>query len=180
MIKMAFGELKLKRKAYTLVELLIVIIIIGILAGMMTLSSSQASDSAKASRIIAEIRTMKAAAALYKADYGSWPIWAYMGGTYVNLDRGHGDVLPDKYFDVVTVGDGYWIGAMRSASNDNYSFAVADAKDLDAGVKKAIENKAADTALYGSASMPKVSPQDTDSLQYFKADYSYIFSIISK
>ena len=54
------------RKGITLVELLIVIVIIGILASVIMLSGGYATASAEASRIISDLRTLKAAAlALY-------------------------------------------------------------------------------------------------------------------
>ena len=49
------------RKGFTLVELLIVIVVIGILAGMMMLSSTEAVDSAKATKIISDFTILKKA-----------------------------------------------------------------------------------------------------------------------
>ena len=56
------------RKGFTLVELLIVIVIIGILAAAMLLSTTSATASAKASTIITDLRSMKAALLLLYAD----------------------------------------------------------------------------------------------------------------
>ena len=64
-----------KKKAFTLVELLIVIIIVGILAGMMLLSAGSATDSAKAARIISDLRNMKAAALVNWSEKGRRPMW---------------------------------------------------------------------------------------------------------
>ena len=58
------------RKGFTLVELLIVIVVIGILAGMMMLSSTEAVTSAKATKIISDMKHLqKAALAWYLDNY---------------------------------------------------------------------------------------------------------------
>jgi len=65
--------LKRKSKGFTLVELLIVIIIIGILAGMMMLSTGGATAKAEATKIVSDMRNMKAAAIMVYADNSTWP-----------------------------------------------------------------------------------------------------------
>ena len=55
-----------KRKGFTLVELLIVIVVIGILSAMMMMSSTEAVTSARASNVVSNLRNLKTAAlALY-------------------------------------------------------------------------------------------------------------------
>ena len=49
------------RKAFTLVELLIVIVVIGVLAAMFMLSSTEAVTSAKAATIIANLTNLRTA-----------------------------------------------------------------------------------------------------------------------
>ena len=57
-----------KRHGFTLVELLIVIVVIGVLSAMMMLSSTEAVSSAKASNIISNMRNLKTAFLSWYAD----------------------------------------------------------------------------------------------------------------
>jgi prepilin-type N-terminal cleavage/methylation domain-containing protein len=57
------------RFGFTLVELLIVIIIIGILAGAMLLLSGSGQDRAEATRIISDLRTLVGAAQTFFTDH---------------------------------------------------------------------------------------------------------------
>jgi general secretion pathway protein G len=62
-----------KQKGFTLVELLMVIVIIGILSGMMMLSTGSATDGAESVRIINDLRNLKAASVMFFIDNNRWP-----------------------------------------------------------------------------------------------------------
>ncbi len=75
-----------KREGFTLVELLIVIVVIGILSAMMMLSSTEAVSSARANNIIANLRNLKTAALAF-----------YVDSLDKIADLGKGKVIPKDY-----------------------------------------------------------------------------------
>lgn len=62
-----------RKKAFSLTELLIVIIIIGVLAGITMLSMSSMDDKLKANEIVENLRMAKEAALNYYTKNGTWP-----------------------------------------------------------------------------------------------------------
>ena len=66
-MKSKVGNKNSRSRAFTLVELLIVIIIIGIMAGIFTLSVGAARDKAQATKIVSDMRVLKSAVILYRA-----------------------------------------------------------------------------------------------------------------
>ena len=67
--EIVFMKSEMKRKGFTLVELLIVIVVIGILSAMMMLSSTEAVSSARANNIVSNLRNLKTAALAMYTDY---------------------------------------------------------------------------------------------------------------
>ena len=73
-----------KNHAFTLVELLVVIIIIGIIASVLVVSVGKGADKAEAIKILSDMRMVKSAILMDKAERGVWSDIA------VNLSGGGG------------------------------------------------------------------------------------------
>jgi prepilin-type N-terminal cleavage/methylation domain-containing protein len=67
------------KSGFTLVELLVVITIIGILAGLAVPGVSKALESAKRTRAAAMVSNLKVALNLYQTEYGRWPTEIFSG-----------------------------------------------------------------------------------------------------
>ncbi|MDL2264341.1 type II secretion system GspH family protein [Synergistaceae bacterium OttesenSCG-928-I11] len=92
-----------RKGGFTLVELLIVIMIIAILAGMMMLATGAATDSAEATKIINDMRSLKSAILLYYVDNQEWPSPIPAGG--LDLYGTAWGKSIDKYMDRPLLGD---------------------------------------------------------------------------
>jgi len=133
--------------AFTLVEVLVVLIIVGILAGALLVVSSAGAAKAKAVRVVEDMRSLKSAATLYFYDTGKWPIWMTRpDGTYFELTGGP---LPNRYLEQLPKAHDYWIGV---ASSSDTVAVMLDASSLDLAVRKSLETVSPGIALYGTDS----------------------------
>jgi general secretion pathway protein G len=125
--------MKTRKGGFTLVELLIVIMIIAILAGMMMIATSSATDSAEATKIINNLRNLKSAALLYYGDNMSWP----QKGDQEKLDR----YTDRKMSDYVSIGTVYSVDGVERY---NIGLRIPSA---DLSVRKKLAIKAQDSGL---------------------------------
>lgn len=106
-----------RKSGFTMVELLIVIVIIGIMSSMMMLSTGSATDKAEATKIVSDLRNIQSASVLYFADNESWPsdditaVNPYLSGTLekdgkYTIDNGTGSLLAQ--YENEGLSDGVW------------------------------------------------------------------------
>jgi len=127
-----------KRTGFTLVELLIVIIIIGILAGSMMLVAGSGTDRAEATKIISDLRSMKGAALMYYADENKWPA------------TGDAKTTLEPYMDrVITAGEMRIANAGTGAPAGLYIGKTGLGGAVNLGIRKALKNSATDAGLIG-------------------------------
>jgi prepilin-type N-terminal cleavage/methylation domain-containing protein len=107
-----------RKTGFTLVELLIVIVIIGILAGMMMLATGVATDKAQATKIVNNMRTLKSAVLMYYMDNYKWPD----SGNETTNNKGIGASVLKGYVDQSKITDninGEYTIVSRSTDVDN-------------------------------------------------------------
>ena len=131
---------EIKRRGFTLVELLIVIVVIGILSAMMMLSSTEAVSSARASNIISNLRNLKTAALAWYVD--SLDVVEASGFTLKDADHFK---FVKHYLNNDTASDltDYHIGE----NSIKQWFVYYDKSKVDANVRLKLKGRAASTGL---------------------------------
>ena len=139
--------MKARKGGFTLVELLIVIMIIAILAGMMLLATGSATDSAEATKIINDLRNVKSASLLYYADNNEWPggITGVANCT-TSLEPYMDRAFDTKRYDDVQVGTEVTTGTFEGKQFIGFGLKATIATT---GITNKLAKKAADAGVYG-------------------------------
>ena len=113
------------RKAFTLIEILIVVVILGILAAVVIPQFTNAADDANNAGVRTQLQTLRSQIELYRAENGSDPDLANTGWA----DMVNGGYLPGPPKNPLTgtntfgnaAGDGWRFGAFQVDNNDQWA-----------------------------------------------------------
>jgi general secretion pathway protein G len=143
--------MKARKGGFTLVELLIVIMIIAILAGMMLLATGSATDGAEATKVVNDLRNLKSAALLFYGDTLKWPATADdVKSLDKYADRPVVGANPPRYA-TVKVGAAYNDSA-TGTSRQHIGVTLIASSNGTAGIQKKLAAKAMDTGLLATES----------------------------
>lgn len=136
----------IRGKGFTLVELLIALVVVGILAGALLLVSAAGADKAQAMRVISDLRNLKAAAVEFNASANSWPssvtdLSGYLSGPL--------ECVGPVCYEVASGEAGDFVGF------------EADLSRVSTGVKDRLKGMAGTVSLYSDTALSKAYAGET-------------------
>ena len=149
-----------KNKGFTLVELLIVIVVIGVLSAMMMLSSTEAVSSARAADIVSDLRNLKTAALAWYADNLDYVSdLGTSSSASSGLNNKRAEIL--KYMGNGTDKAEYTFGGTK---NDGSWFVWCNVTD--SKVKEKLKSRKSSTGLWGAGSAYETTSADYEAQNY--------------
>ncbi len=143
-----------RRQGFTLVELLVVIIVIGILSSTVMLTLGDVTDKAEATKVVADLRTVKTAALMFYADQVGTDSddLPTKDGLERYLDAPLGDHYPDT--ELVT--------EVELSSGGTGYFLSYDATGHSEGVRQRLASMASSNGLYRTSTSTMAWPPSDD------------------
>lgn len=142
------------KKGFTLVELLVVLVVIGILAGSLVLIFGSARNRSTATRVVSDLMTLKRASVIFFYDTGDWPQEDDHEKLNSYMIR---DVLAEGW------GDGTRTYAIQRSGESGAVYAAAKVSDEYGGsrtIRKLLEKEASEYELVNADGTPFRSTDD--------------------
>ncbi len=143
------------KKGFTLVELLVVMVVVGILAGSLMLLFGSASNRSTATRMVSDLMTLKRASVIFFYDTGEWPDEDDHEQLNSYMIR---DVLAEGW------GDGTRTYAIQRPDDSGAVYAAARVGDEYGGspaIRRLLEKEASQYELINANGTPFKSTDDT-------------------
>lgn len=137
-----------RREGFTLVELLVVMVVVGILAGSLILVFGSANNRSSATRVVSDLMTLKRASVIFFYDTGEWPEESDYEKLNSYMVR---DVLAEGW------GDGTKIYAIQKPDDSGSVYAAARVGDEyggSSGIRKLLEKDASKYDLVNENGTP--------------------------
>lgn len=125
------------QKGFTIVELLIVIVVIGVLAAIVVVAYNGITRSARDSAVQTELKNFGKVVELYKAQNGSYPTTAQLaaqGGVKVNKSMYIAGASNNWHYCVSLDGSRFAVGATAESSRQGYRFDSVDGLQYSAAI----------------------------------------------